>query len=201
MTLERDVIIDLLPAYFSGEASAATRTLVEEYFRENPEFEKKARSGVWPMEGLKAPVPAPDKEKEKLALERARLVLETRSTFLWMAILFTAFLGLFRIHDHKIVWVFWEDSLRGLMFVAIAVFLWVLYFFTRKRKDPLLPHVKFLAMAIFYSLLPFLFTVKDHKIVWFINKDPNAVVLMAGVGVMCWILFFYHWWKFRGIKS
>ena len=197
MKLEREVIIDLLPAYFSGEASAATRALVEEHFREHPDFERSARgAGGW-LERLNVPAPAADPEKEKMALERARLVLETRSTFLWMAILFTAFLGLFRIHDHKIVWVFWEDSLRGLMFAAIAIFLWVLYFFTRKRKDPLRPHMKFFAMAIFYSLLPFLFTVKDHKIVWFINKDPNAVVLMAGVGVMCWILFFYHWWNYR----
>ena len=39
MKLEREVIIDLLPAYFSGEASAATRMLVEDYFREDPEFE------------------------------------------------------------------------------------------------------------------------------------------------------------------
>ena len=36
MKLEREVIIDLLPAYFSGEASAATRTLVEDYFPREP---------------------------------------------------------------------------------------------------------------------------------------------------------------------
>ena len=46
MKLEREVIIDLLPAYFSGEASAATRTLVEDFFRENPDFEKSARSAA-----------------------------------------------------------------------------------------------------------------------------------------------------------
>ena len=33
MKLEREVIIDLLPAYFSGEASAATRALVEDFSR------------------------------------------------------------------------------------------------------------------------------------------------------------------------
>jgi len=30
MKLQREVIVDLLPAYFSGEASTATRALVEE---------------------------------------------------------------------------------------------------------------------------------------------------------------------------
>jgi len=198
MKLEREVIIDLLPAYFSGEASAATRALVEDYFREHPDFERSARSaGDW-LDRLNVPASAPDPEKEKMALERARLVLETRSTFLWMGIFFTALLGFFRIHEHKIVWVFWQDSTRGVLFVAIAAFFWVMYFFTRKRKDPLLPHMKFLAMAIFYSVLPFVFAVKDHKIVWFISKDPNAAVIMVGVGAMCWIMFFYHWWKFRG---
>jgi hypothetical protein len=201
MKLEREVIIDLLPAYFSGEASAATRALVEEFFREHPDFERSARSaGGW-LDRLNVPAAAPDPEKEKMALERARLVLETRSTFLWMAIFFTLILAFFRIHDHKVVWVFWEDSMRGVIFAAIAAFLWVMYFFTRKRKDPVLPHMKFLAIAIFYSVLPFLFTVKDHKIVWLISKDPNVAVIMGGVGLISWIMFFYHWRKFREISS
>ena len=54
MKLEREVIIDLLPAYFSGEASTATRTLVEDFFRENPDFEKSARSAAGPLESLRA---------------------------------------------------------------------------------------------------------------------------------------------------
>ena len=72
MKVEREVIVDLLPAYFSGEASAATRALVEDCFRENPEFEKFARSAGRPLESLKVPPPALDPKKEKLALERAR---------------------------------------------------------------------------------------------------------------------------------
>ena len=81
MKLEREVIIDLLPAYFSGEASAATRRLVEDFFREDPDFEKSARSAAGPLESLKAAPAGVDPEKEKLALERARLVTETRSSF------------------------------------------------------------------------------------------------------------------------
>ena len=106
MKLEREVIIDLLPAYFSGEASAATRALVEDFFRENPDFEKSARSAAGPLESLKA---APsrlgaglDPEKEKLALERARMVTETRTSFFWLAVLSTLMLFLFRIQNGKI---------------------------------------------------------------------------------------------------
>jgi anti-sigma factor RsiW len=39
----REVIIDLLPAYFSGEASEQTRQLVEGYFEGDPEFARMAR--------------------------------------------------------------------------------------------------------------------------------------------------------------
>jgi hypothetical protein len=201
MKLEREVIVDLLPAYFSGEASAATRALVEEYFREHPDFEASARrAGDW-LDRLNVPASAPDPEKEKLALERARLVGETRSSLLWMAIFFTAILAFFRVHDHKMIFIFWEDSMRGAVLAAVAAFLWAMYLFTRKRKDPLLPHMKFLAGAIFYSLLPFLFTVKDHKIVLLISKDPNVAVIMGGMAVLSWTAFFYHWLKFRRRSS
>jgi hypothetical protein len=197
MKLEREVIIDLLPAYFSGEASAATRALVEEYFREHPDFEQSARKAGQSLETLKvAPSPV-DHEKEKLALERARMVTETRSSFLWMAILFTVMLFLFRIHDGKIVWLFWggKDSFPGVAFSAVAVFLWVMYFYTRKRKDPITYRAKFLGAAILYSLFPFLFTIKDHKIVWVFQHDPNVLVILVGVALVNWGLFFYHAWK------
>jgi glycerol uptake facilitator-like aquaporin len=197
MKLEREVIVDLLPAYFSGEASAATRALVEEYFREHPDFEQSARKAGNSLETLKV-VPRPlDAEKEKLAFERARMVTEARSSFLWMAILFTVMLFLFRIHDHKIVWVFWggKDSFPGIAFSAVAVFLWLMYFYTRKRKDPITYRAKFLGAAIFYSLFPFLFTIKDHKIVWVFNHDPNVAIILGGVALINWGLFFYHTWK------
>ena len=43
MKITDDVIADLLPLYYSGECSADTKLLVEQYFRENPDFEKQAR--------------------------------------------------------------------------------------------------------------------------------------------------------------
>jgi hypothetical protein len=75
MKLEREVIIDLLPAYFSGEASPATRRLVEDHFREDPEFEASARLAGGALESLKAAPAGLDPEKERLTLERARLVV------------------------------------------------------------------------------------------------------------------------------
>ena len=40
MKVTRDVIYDLLPGYFSGEVSADTRALVDQFLREDPEFSR-----------------------------------------------------------------------------------------------------------------------------------------------------------------
>lgn len=38
MKITRDVIYDLLPGYFAGDASADTRTLIDEFLATDPEF-------------------------------------------------------------------------------------------------------------------------------------------------------------------
>jgi anti-sigma factor RsiW len=42
MQVTRDVIYDLLPAYFADEVSADTRALIEHFFSTDPEFAKMA---------------------------------------------------------------------------------------------------------------------------------------------------------------
>jgi len=74
MNITREVMTDLLPVYFSGEASEDTKQLVEIYFRENPDFERIARSAAIPLEQLgsrTAPV-ATEAEREKRDLQWAR---------------------------------------------------------------------------------------------------------------------------------
>jgi hypothetical protein len=203
MKLEREVIIDLLPAYFSGEASAATRTLVEDFFRENPDFEKSARSAAGPLESLKAAPPRIDPEKEKLALERARMVTETRSSFFWLAVISTLMLFLFRIQNGKIIWIVWSGSAsgsgsRGPLFIAMAVFFWVFYFYSRTRTSPLPAHTKFLWMATFYSLLTGIFKIENHKIVWVLfHGDPSAGIFIAAFAAALWGIYFIQRWQFK----
>jgi hypothetical protein len=43
MTVTRDVIYDLLPAYFAGDVSADTRALVDEFCATDPEFGRMMR--------------------------------------------------------------------------------------------------------------------------------------------------------------
>ena len=202
MKLEREVIVDLLPAYFSGEASAATRRLVEEFFRENPDFEKSARSAAGPLEGLKAAPPRLDPEKEKLALERARLVTETQSSFFWLGVISTLMLFLFRIQNGKVIWIVWSGfgsgSGRALLFVAMAVFFWIFYFYARTRTSPLPAHTKFLWMATFYSLLAGLFKIENHKIVWILFQgDPSAGIFILAFAAALWCIYFIQRWQFK----
>jgi len=199
MKLDRDVIIDLLPAYFSGEASAATRALVEECFREDPEFEKFARGAGGTLESLKAPVNMPDPEKEKLALERARLITGTRSSFFGLGIISTLMLFLFRIDHGKLIWVMWTEGItRGMVFAAMAIFFWFFYFITRRRNEPLPVHTKFLWMAVFYTLLLFLFKIRDHKIVFvFFSDDPSAGVIFSAFAASLWGIYFYQLYKLK----
>ena len=203
MKLEREVIIDLLPAYFSGEASAATRRLVEDFFRENPDFEKSARSAAGPLESLKAAPPRLDPEKEKLALERARMVTETRTSFFWLAVISTLMLFLFRIQNGKLIWIVWSgppsgSGSRAPLFIAMTVFFWLFYFYARRRTTPLPAHTKFLWMATFYSLLTGLFKIENHKIVWLLfHGDPGAGIFIAAFAAALWCICFIQWWKFK----
>ncbi len=197
MIVDREVIIDLLPAYFSGEASAATRALVEEYFRQDPEFEKMARGTGSPLESLKDVSATPDPEKEKLALERARTIVETRSSFLWLAITYTLMLFLFRVHDHKIIFIMWSNSpVLGMVFTSVAVFFWLFFLYAKRRKDPISPQTKSLWMAAFYTVFLFLFRIKDHKLVWiFFDGEPTIGLVFGFLAVALWVRYFFQRWR------
>ncbi len=73
--LEREVILDLLPLYLAGEASSATRALVEEYLRGDPELAARVREQA---AGLAPPPPrglAPELELRALRRTRRQLAL------------------------------------------------------------------------------------------------------------------------------
>jgi anti-sigma factor RsiW len=67
MDINRDVILDLLPLYLGGEASPASRALVDEYLRGDPELARQVRehAGTLPAAGG-AIAPPPDTELRAL---------------------------------------------------------------------------------------------------------------------------------------
>jgi anti-sigma factor RsiW len=77
MNVSRDVIFDLLPTYFSGEASEDTRRLVESFMAADPEFGRMARRF---HEASRKPPAAPSPpDAERDAFERARKLVDRRN--------------------------------------------------------------------------------------------------------------------------
>ena len=76
MKITRDVIYDLLPAYFAGEVSADTRTLIDEFLVTDPEFARMTSR----FQRLFAERTADSGERgvERKTLERARSRAEFR---------------------------------------------------------------------------------------------------------------------------
>ena len=75
MKVTREVIYDLLPSYFAGDASDDTRALVEAYFETDPEFARMA-SRFQTIVGERQRPGAAIEERERDAFCSARAAVE-----------------------------------------------------------------------------------------------------------------------------
>jgi hypothetical protein len=136
MTIERDVILDLLPVYLSGEASSATRELVEEYLKQEPDLARRVREqGTEFFAKLPPPLPP---ELELRSLLRTRRLLGVQKWLFGLTISFTATAFATRIdfHDGRI------HTLRPLIFdyplqfgvpLVLGIGCWIAYRRIRRR--------------------------------------------------------------------
>lgn len=137
MNVTREVILDLLPVYVSGEASPATRALVEEYLKQDAELAQRVRL-LLADNFAKAVPPALPPELELRSLRRTRSLLGWLRWLLGLAILFSV-LSLsnessfenghfkefhFVLHNYPVA--FW-------MCVVLGVACWIAYFSIRRR--------------------------------------------------------------------
>ena len=89
MDVPREVILDLLPLYLAGEASPATRALVDEHLRRDPEMAQRVRSqGMLDLASRLPSPPPPDLEMR--SLRRTRALLALQKWLFGLAIGFTA---------------------------------------------------------------------------------------------------------------
>jgi anti-sigma factor RsiW len=141
MKITRDIIKDLLPTYFSGEASADTRSLVEEYLRQDPAFEREARSAAQTLQSLgEIGTPPFDSTTEKTALKSAKRILRRQKILLALASTFTLNAitlsfsfeigdGRFRIH-----WLTLPGQREFIVVILlISAAFWMLYVRTSRR--------------------------------------------------------------------
>ena len=77
MRITREVIYDLLPAYFANEVSTDTRTLIDDFFADDPEFGRMAaRFRTLLSEQQRQTEPETDAARERAAFDRARAAAE-----------------------------------------------------------------------------------------------------------------------------
>ena len=155
MNVTQEVVTDLLPVYFSGEASGDTKLLVDEYFRENPDFARMARSAGTPLETLRAapPVTAPS-EKEKRDLESVRCGLNRRKWLFGLSLFLTLTPLSFYFTHGQVFSLLGPDALWEAAFDwSMAAFFWYLYFAQLRRR------AASLAAAIALTLIPIPFAL------------------------------------------
>ena len=173
MNVTREVVTDLLPIYFSGEASGDTKVLVEDYFRQDPDFERIVRSAATPLETLRAAAPiATSSEKEKRDLESVLWGLRRRTWLFGVSLFLTLVPLSFDFTQGHIV----SLTVRGNPWHAafdwsLAAVLWFLYFARLRWRTATL------VGAIFFTLIPIPFVlhsllaggpVVEFAIVWII---------------------------------
>lgn len=136
MTLHPDVIRDLLPLYLAGEASPATRDLVEQHLAADPELARLAQTAARDDErrarvSREVAVPV---TVEKTALRTTRRLLRRRSRLLGLAIAFTVLPFSFSFDGHELRLIFFEGSpwFCSLVLTAAAG-LWIAYWWVSRR--------------------------------------------------------------------
>lgn len=137
MNVTREVILDLLPVYLAGEASADTRALVDEFIQQDAALGREIREKM--VENLAAIAPpSMPPELELKALRRTRNLLGRQRRLMAMAVFFTVFplSSGFRFNDGQFeqTWVLLRDSPQlAALSLVIAFGLWAGYYFSQRR--------------------------------------------------------------------
>ncbi|BDC49376.1 hypothetical protein F183_A16920 [Bryobacterales bacterium F-183] len=130
LELPRPVMDDLAVLYVSGEASAETRELVEQYAAQHADYASALRA--------EAPEVARTEEAmevaEMQALKRTKEYLFMRTLFFAMAVAFSLSLGLFTFNDDGVTFLLFRDA-PGVFwaFSGVAVASWVAWGLMRRE--------------------------------------------------------------------
>jgi hypothetical protein len=136
MTLHDDVMNDLLTVYLAGEASAATRSLVDARAAADPAFAARlAAAQRTAVPDLSLPGPAPN--AEMTALKHTRQFLFLRTLFVAWGILFTLLPLLFTFDDAGVRFVLWgRYPALVTSFWSLAAASWVAAFVMHRQVRP-----------------------------------------------------------------
>jgi len=119
MKITRDIITDLLPVYLSGEASTDTKTLVEAYLQDDPEFAKliDENSAVLPDGQINL-----SKETEMNTLNKTQKLLQKRSVYMAFTILFLLLSASFTFGSQGFHWMWADTPINIVIFLVFGAF-------------------------------------------------------------------------------
>lgn len=129
MNITREVIIDLWPVYTSGEASADTRALIEEFLQNDPEFARQLEQQP-NGELLRPVVPNLPPDREVQALNKTKRELFGWD---WSLLLLIQSMGITSMAIAQIIsGTSWDVSPRNFIITAvIATVSWCVYIIRR----------------------------------------------------------------------
>jgi hypothetical protein len=137
MTVTREVILDLLPVYLSGEASPATRALVEDYMKGDPELGQRIRL-QWADNLAKVAPSALPPDLELKTLRRTKRLLGWQRWLFGLGIFFSAMplSNKFEIENGRLVEFHlllrdYPAELAACLVLGAAC--WIAYFAIRRR--------------------------------------------------------------------
>ena len=137
MNVTREVILDLLPVYLSGEASPATKSLVEAFLKQDPDLAQRIRNGWLENMTKVAPSTLPP-ELELKAFRRTKSMLGWQAWLMGFAIFFTAVCASFEIHTTEaghaeFHFLLSKAPAELALCIVLAVVFWLGYFWIRHR--------------------------------------------------------------------
>lgn len=133
MKPDEDVILDLLPLYFSGDASAASRAMIEAYFEEHPRFAQAMRASQVSAPGVPGAA-APN--SGHAAITRVRTQLKWRSALMAIAIFCSIAPFTFALDSGRIVYFMWRDApLTAAVYAGVAALVWIAIGLSARRAN------------------------------------------------------------------
>ncbi len=128
MNVTKDVVIDLLPAYLSGEASADTRALIEEMAARDPAVAR-LLDAARREEGepaLRQPL-VPPANLERESISRTRAALRWRGWLLGLAVACTLLPFAWSFSDGYVHFVLFYDKPASQLLWVLALAFWLGY--------------------------------------------------------------------------
>ena len=122
MEVTRDIVIDLLPLYQSGEASKDTRAAIDEFLRKDPSLAHMASQDA----GTILPVTGAG-ELERRTVTRTRVAIRRRSWVLGAAIWLSLLPFSFAFRGGRVTFFMLRDQPESMLLLLVAAMLWFVY--------------------------------------------------------------------------